>query len=85
MARMIDENALGVLPPGQRRMVRTIHTLHTTRCINPTVRDLQEVLNIKGPNGVYCHLKPLKKKGFVDWEAGKSRTLRNTDKCYIIA
>lgn len=42
----------------------------------PTVRDLAIVLKIRSPNGVMSHLRPLRKKGWLDWQDGKARTLR---------
>ena len=44
----------------------------------PSMRDIGEQFNMKSPNGVMCHLRALKKKGHLTWEAGKSRTLRLT-------
>jgi len=41
----------------------------------PSVRDIGDAFG-RSPNGVKCHLDPLKKKGFIDWIENKARTIR---------
>ncbi len=45
-----------------------------------SLRELMKKLGIRSPNGVENHLKPLKRKGYVSWAPGKSRTLVRLDK-----
>lgn len=41
----------------------------------PTVREIGEQFAIRSPNGVMCHLRALTKKGYIQHEPGKSRTI----------
>lgn len=43
---------------------------------SPTLRELCQAFDFKSPNGAACHLGPLKRKGWIRWEEGHSRTLR---------
>ena len=45
----------------------------------PSVRDLTELVNVRSPNGIRCHLVSLQAKGYVTWETGLARTLRCTE------
>lgn len=42
----------------------------------PSIRDIGDSFGWASPNGVKCHLDPLKKKGFIDWIENKARTIR---------
>lgn len=42
----------------------------------PTVREIAIRLGFRSTNGVACHLKALKRKGYLDAEPHKSRTIR---------
>lgn len=42
----------------------------------PTVREIGKAFGIRSPNGVMCHLHPLRDRGLVTWIEGKQRTLR---------
>ena len=42
----------------------------------PTTRELAERVGIKGPNALNDHLWALRRKGYVEWQDGKARTLR---------
>lgn len=41
----------------------------------PTMRELADALDIS-PTGVRCHLEAMRRKGWIEWEPGKSRTIR---------
>lgn len=43
----------------------------------PAVRDIGRAFSIASPNGVMCHVRALRKKGYLppDDESGKARTL----------
>ena len=43
---------------------------------SPTIRQIKEAFGWHTPNAVMCHLHPLRKKGWVIWQDGESRTLR---------
>ena len=42
----------------------------------PTVRELNKVTNIKSPATTYAKLVQLKKKGYITYVEGKSRTIK---------
>lgn len=42
----------------------------------PTVRELARAFDFSSPNGAYCHLAALAKKGWVSWVPGVCRTIR---------
>ena len=46
----------------------------------PTLREISQGFSFKTPTGVTCHLRALKRKGFVTWDEGKSRTIRLTNR-----
>ena len=43
---------------------------------SPSVRDIKLALNIKSTSTVHAYLEKLEKKGYIQKEAGKSRTIR---------
>lgn len=43
---------------------------------SPTVRELGELTNIKSPATTYGKLIILKRKGYITYEEGKSRTIK---------
>src|SRR5437016_3296999 len=42
----------------------------------PTLREIASKLGFRAHRAAACHLAALKKKGFVQWEPGKARSLR---------
>jgi len=65
-------------PPTKRQaaVVRTIVALTAQQGYPPTIRELAAKMGISSPNGVACHLRALRQKGYVVWVEGKTRTLR---------
>lgn len=45
---------------------------------SPTIREMCVALGIRSPNGVVCHLEPLRRKGYIDWLDARPRTIRTT-------
>lgn len=45
----------------------------------PTVREMAYYMGVGSPNGLMCHLKALKKKGYVEWEPKTARSVRLTE------
>lgn len=45
----------------------------------PTFRDICTALDVSSTNALLCHLKGLRKLGFINWADGKSRTLHLTE------
>ena len=43
---------------------------------SPSVRDIKVALNVKSTSTVHAYLEKLEKKGYIQKEAGKSRTIR---------
>lgn len=45
----------------------------------PTLRKIGEILDIRSPNGVMCHITALAKKGFLKFDRDKIQTRENYD------
>jgi repressor LexA len=43
---------------------------------SPSYREIGQAHNIRSPYAVQCHLKALQRKGWIQWEPLKSRTVR---------
>lgn len=50
------------------------------RRVMPTIREMGEVLGITSTNGVCDHLRALVRKGYIVRGAGRSRSIRLTEK-----
>lgn len=74
--RALDE---GGLTKRQRHIFEYVRRQIVSRGYGPTVREIGREFGIGSPNGVFCHLKALEKKGKITWEPGKSRTLTLTE------
>ena len=47
--------------------------------VPPSVREIGAEFGINSPNGVICHLKALRKKGYIEWDEHQARTIRLVD------
>lgn len=59
----------------QREVLDFISGFIDTRGYSPSVRDIAQAYGWT-TNGVMCHLRPMRRKGWVSWVDGCSRTLR---------
>lgn len=62
----------------QLQILRLVRRLIQERGWAPTIRELMDELRIDSTNAMKDHLEALKKKGCVDWEPSKARTLHIT-------
>lgn len=46
---------------------------------SPSVRDIGARFGIGSPNGVMCHIKALEKKGYIERDHNRARSIRLTD------
>ena len=60
----------------QQDVLNWISGFIDTRGYSPTVREIQHAYGWKTPAATTCHLVPMRKKGYVTWQDGCSRTLR---------
>jgi len=60
----------------QRQIFDYISDVTTQQGYPTTVRDIANRFQFASPNGAVCHLKALRKKGWITWEPGKARTVR---------
>ena len=60
----------------QLEIVNAIRELTGKQGYPPTVRELQSRFGYASPHGVVCHLRALRRKGWVTWAEGLNRTLR---------
>lgn len=64
------------LTPRQQDVLMWISGYIDTHDYPPTVRDICNHYGWTTPNSAMCHLRPMRKKGYVTWVDGCSRTLR---------
>ena len=62
----------------QGEVLEFIRDQVATQGFAPTVREIGEFFNIASPNGVVSHLRALEKKGYIEREPNRSRTIRLT-------
>ena len=67
---------MDTLTDRQAEILELIRAFWSGQGYPPTVRELQELTGIKSPNGMQNHLIALRRKGWITWEDGKSRTIR---------
>jgi repressor LexA len=64
--------------PAQQRVLDFIQAeAHASRPV-PTLREIAAHFGFRSPRAAACHLEALKRKGFIESEAGKARSLRIT-------
>ena len=63
------------LTPRQREIYEYIKQRINSGVV-PSVREMMKAFDITAPNGILCHLKALRKKGWIDWEPKASRSIR---------
>lgn len=63
----------------QTVLLEYIRKFRTTKGYSPSVREMQDYMGIASQNGLMCHLKALKKKGYVEWNHCQARSVRLTD------
>lgn len=49
----------------------------------PTWRDIGAHFGISSPNGVSCNLKAIQRKGFIEYDPGKTRSIRLPDAVHV--
>lgn len=62
----------------QLEVLRTIDARRRQQGHPPTIRELADALAIRSTNAVADHLRALRRRGLVEWQAGKGRTLALT-------
>ena len=65
-------------PPTERQQeiflfVKAFRAEHGYCC---TIREVCDKFGFTSPNGAWCHLWPLRRKGWLTWEENQNRTLR---------
>ena len=63
----------------EQRILKYIVEVIRTEGFSPSVRDIQNALDIKSTSTVHSYVARLKEKGYIQKENGKSRTLRIND------
>jgi SOS-response transcriptional repressor LexA len=51
----------------QQLLLNFMGSFLVSRGYPPTIREMMSAMDTESPNGVMCHLKALKRKGYVDW------------------
>lgn len=60
----------------QRELYETIKEFIDEHTYSPTVRELCELMGKKSPGTIHPGLKILKRKGYIDYEYNRNRTIR---------
>lgn len=60
----------------QMELYQAIGTFIEHNGYSPTIRELNEITNIKSTSTTFTKLKQLKKKGYITYAENKSRTIR---------
>lgn len=63
------------LTPRQQEVVDWISGYIDVHGFSPTIRQIAAGFGWT-VNGVMCHLRPIRKKGYVSWMDGEARTIR---------
>jgi len=63
------------LTPRQQEVLAWISGYIDVHGFSPTIRQIGHAFGWT-VNGVVCHLRPMKKKGWITWIEGEARTLR---------
>lgn len=63
----------------QKRIFDYVQEFRSERGYCCTIRELCAQFGIASPNGIAAHLHSLRRKGYVTWEPGQSRTIRPTE------
>ena len=58
------------------RVLRYVGAYVARHGYSPTVREICNHYGWTTPNSAMCHLRPMRKKGWITWTDGCSRTLR---------
>jgi repressor LexA len=64
------------LTEAQASVYRWICGYITKHGYSPTVREIQTAFAWDSVNGAMCHLLPLRKKGWINWQENQARTIR---------
>jgi len=59
----------------QMKLMELIQKYINNKGYPPSYRELAEMMGIVSPSTIKSYLDSLKKKGYVDWQEGMSRTL----------
>lgn len=76
---MIREGNLKELTPRQREILEFIRACIRERGYGPTVREICTAFQFRSPNGAYCHLRALERKGLIKREPRASRSIQIPD------
>ena len=64
-----------ILTDRQRQVFNYVRRMIRKNAIPPTVREIQEYFNFASPRAITDHLNALERKGYIEREAGKSRSI----------
>ena len=72
---MTVDELRSLLAPRQLEALTFIYRFWEQHSYSPTLREIGAALDIRSTNGVFDHLRALKRKGFLSREPMKSRTI----------
>jgi len=74
----MTETSTTTLTPRQAEVLAYLVDYIAANGYGPTVREISQAFKFRSPVAAQCHLKSLRKKGYVTWMAGSSRSIRLT-------
>ncbi len=76
MGSLISAEMLEGLTVRQRKIFEYITNYVRERGYGPTVREICKAFNFRSPNGAYCHLQALERKGLIRRQKRSSRSIQ---------
>ena len=78
MLSQADKN----LSDAQNELFQWIKNYMKTFHHSPSIRQMMDAMGLKSPAPIQSRLKHLQKKGFINWQEGKARTLQIVDEIF---
>ena len=78
MLSQADKN----LSDAQNELYEWIKNYMKTFHHSPSIRQMMDAMGLKSPAPIQSRLKHLQKKGFINWQEGKARTLQIVDEIF---
>jgi SOS-response transcriptional repressor LexA len=66
---------LGAITDRQREVWRWVRSHYARERIGCSVRGIGTAFGFASPEGVMCHLRPLRKRGWIEWKDGRPNTI----------
>lgn len=75
LAAILDDPARSELTARQLSLMDFIRQYRFDHGYSPSIREMMVRMGIRSPNGLHCHLRALKKKGYINYSPNLSRSV----------